>query len=97
MSHFSKVVHYNTISVWIHLVVVKLCCISLIVSDVVKYINEKLRRPPHAPLYLYVDNEVIASENSSLARLYQEFRDNDYFLYVAYHEESIRSTDKNAK
>ena len=59
--------------------------------------NEKLRRPSHAPLYLYVDNEIVASENSSLARLYQEFRDNDYFLYIAYHEELIRSTDKNAK
>ena len=54
--------------------------------------NDKLKRPPHAPLYLYVDNDVVAATDSTLARLYQEYRDSDYFLYVAYYEELIHST-----
>ena len=62
------------------------------VSDVMKYINDKLRRPSHAPLYLYVDNDVVAAPDSTLARLYQEYRDNDYFLYIAYYEELIHYT-----
>ena len=60
--------------------------------DVIQYINDKLQRPKHAPLYLYVDNEIVAAESSSLASLYQEYREDDYFLYLAYYEEMVHSS-----
>ena len=63
-----------------------------VVSDVIQYINDKLQRPKHAPLYLYVDNEIVAAESSSLASLYQEYREDDYFLYLAYYEEIVHSS-----
>lgn len=58
--------------------------------------NNKLRRPPHAPLYLYVDNDVLAGTDSTLARLYQEYRDTDYFLYISYYEGTASSSDKES-
>jgi hypothetical protein len=64
------------------------------VSDIVQYINEKLKRPIHAPLYIYVDSDVIAASDSTLARLYQEYRDDDYFLYLSYFEELIYNTSE---
>ena len=60
--------------------------------DVIQYINDKLQRPKHAPLYLYVDNEIVVAESSSLASLYQEYREDDYFLYLAYFEEMVHSS-----
>lgn len=67
-----------------------------LVSDVIQYMNNKLRRPPHAPLYLYVDNDVLAGTDSTLARLYQEYRDTDYFLYISYYEGTASSSDKES-
>ncbi len=59
-----------------------------------EWINVKLRRPLTAPLYLYVDNEVVVAPNSTLSRVYQEYRDSDYYLYIAYYELLIHRTDK---
>ena len=57
-----------------------------------QYINDKLQHPKHAPLYVYVDNEIVAAEISTLASLYQEYHADDYFLYLAYYEELTRSS-----
>ena len=51
-----------------------------------------MQRPEHAPLFIYVKNEVVASRNSTMAELYQEHREDDYFLYLAYFEENVYST-----
>jgi len=52
-------------------------------------------RPDCAPLFIYADNEIVASLNSTMAELYQEYREDDYFLYLAYFEENIHSTEKD--
>lgn len=65
------------------------CTSPSTVGDLTKYINEKLKRPPHAPLFIYLDQEVVAAEDSELAALFQEYREDDYFLYLAYYEEMI--------
>ncbi len=67
---------------------------SLSVADLCQYINTKMFRPDHAPLYIYVDNELIVSKDSTLAELYQEYRTDDYFLYLSYSEENAYSTDR---
>lgn len=56
------------------------------VNDIIEWINQKLGRPSYAPLFLYVDDEVVVSRDSKLSRIYQEYRENDYFLYIAYYE-----------
>ena len=53
------------------------------VNDIIEWINQKLGRSSYAPLFLYVDNEVVVSRDSKLSRIYQEYRENDYFLYIA--------------
>ena len=58
------------------------------VGDLIQYINSKMYRPEHAPLFIYVDNEIIVSRESTMAELYQEYREDDYFLYLAYYEEN---------
>lgn len=63
------------------------------VKDIIEWINEKLRRPYNAPLYLYVDNEVVVDTGSTLSSVYQEYRDDDYYLYIAYYETLIHRTD----
>lgn len=59
------------------------------VRGVVKMINTETSRPEQAPLFIYVQNEVIVSLESSMAQLYQEYREDDYFLYLAYYEKNI--------
>ena len=63
------------------------------VSDVMEWINQKLKRPHNASLYLYVDNEIVIAPDSPLSRVYQEYRDSDYFLYIAYYELLIHRTN----
>lgn len=67
-----------------------------VVGDLCKYINEKLKRPLHAPLFIYLDQEVVAAEDSELSALFQEYREDDYFLYLAYYEEMIYSSNSTA-
>ena len=52
-------------------------------------------RPDHAPLFIYADAEIIVSKESTMAALYQEHRENDYFLYLAYFEENIYNSDRS--
>lgn len=59
------------------------------VCDLIQYINSKLPcRSEHAPLFVYVDNEIVAPREATMAELYQEYREDDYFLYLAYYEEN---------
>lgn len=62
------------------------------VGDLCQYINNKMQRPEHAPLFIYANNEIVTSRNSTMAELYQEYREDDYFLYLAYYEENVYST-----
>ena len=63
---------------------------SCIVGDLIQFINDKVGRSDlQAPLYLYVKNEIIVSQNSTMAELYQEFREDDFLLYLAFYEENI--------
>ena len=62
---------------------------TLTVCDLIQYINNKLPgRSEHAPLYIYIENEIIAPREATMAALYQEYREDDYFLYLAYYEEN---------
>ena len=59
------------------------------VCDLIQYINSKLPgRSEHAPLYIYIENEIIALREATMAALYQEYREDNYFLYLAYYEEN---------
>ena len=62
------------------------------VRSLIKFINSELDRPDHAPLFIYVSNEVIVSSDSTMAQLYQEYRQDDFFLYIAFYE---KNTHKN--
>ncbi len=66
---------------------------STAVKDIMDWINEKLRRPTNAPLYLYVDNDIVVAPNSTLSRVYQEYRDSDYYLYIAYYEVLVHKNE----
>jgi len=48
-----------------------------------------MSRPEHEPLYIYVQDEVVVSPEDTIAQLYQEYRDDDFLLYLAYYEENI--------
>lgn len=54
-----------------------------------QFINTQIERFEHAPLYIYVSNELVVSPEDTMAHLYQEFREDDFFLYLAYYEENI--------
>ena len=59
------------------------------VRDLIQYINSKLPgRSDHAPLFIYIENEIVAPAETTMAELYQEYREDDYFLYLAYYEEN---------
>lgn len=62
---------------------------TFLVRDLVQFINSKMLRPEDAPLFIYVDNEIVVSPENSMAKLYQEHREDDFFLYLAYYEENI--------
>ena len=62
-----------------------------LVTDLTQYINNKMGRPDQAPLYIYVDNEIVVSPENTMAELYQEHREDDFFLYLAYYEENIHT------
>ena len=50
------------------------------------YINSKLlSRSEHAPVFIYIESEIIAPREATMAQLYRE---DDYFLYLAYYEEN---------
>ena len=55
----------------------------------IQFINNKVGRGDSAPLYIYVKNEIIVSFESTMAELYQEYREDDFFLYLGYYEENI--------
>lgn len=68
---------------------VLIICLYITVCDLVQYINSKLPgRSEHAPLFIYIENEIIAPAEATMAELYQEHREDDYFLYLAYYEEN---------
>lgn len=58
-------------------------------SGLIQFINSEVGRPDQAPLYIYVSNELIVSLDSTMAELYQEYREDDFFLYLAYYEKNI--------
>ena len=62
---------------------------SALVGDLIQFINNKVGRADQAPLFLYVKNEIIVALESTMAELYQEYREDDFFLYLAYYEENI--------
>lgn len=43
----------------------------------------------HAPLFIYADREVVLSRELEMARVYQEYREEDLFLYLAYYEDNV--------
>jgi len=55
----------------------------------VKFINQKLGRADNDPLYIYADGEVVLSRSSQISKIYQEYREDDFFLYLAYYEVNI--------
>ena len=63
------------------------------VGDLCQYVNSKLERSDQAPLYMYADNEIVTSKQSVIAEVYQEYRENDFFLYLGYFEENIYDKD----
>ena len=56
-----------------------------------------MRRPESEPLYIYVKNELVASKESTMAELYQEYREDDYFLYVAYYEKNLYESESRSR
>ena len=64
-------------------------CYIAAVCDLSQYINSKLPgRSEHAPLFIYIESEIIAPREATMAQLYQEYREDDYFLYLAYYEKN---------
>ena len=59
------------------------------VGDLCQYINSKLNRAEDAPLFIYAHNELVISKLSIIAEIYQEFREDDFFLYLGYYEENM--------
>jgi hypothetical protein len=59
------------------------------VSGLIQFINNEVGRSDQAPLFIYVKNEIIVSLESTMAELYQEYREDDFFLYLAYYERNI--------
>lgn len=62
-----------------------------LVGDLCHYINVKLNRSEEAPMFIYAQNELIVSKGSIIAGVYQEYREDDFFLYLAYYEENAYS------
>ena len=63
--------------------------LPLTVCDLIQYINSKLPgRSEHASLFIFIENEIVAPASATMAELYQEHREDDYFLYLAYYEEN---------
>lgn len=60
------------------------------VAEVKEFIKGKLDIPQQLPLYFYI-NGLIPSKDSTMGALYQEYREPDYLLYIAYYEENIHS------
>ena len=63
--------------------------LSPTVGDLCQYVNSKLNRSEQAPLFIYANNEIVTSLQSVIAEIYQEFREDDFFLYLGYYEENI--------
>lgn len=62
---------------------------SHIVADLCQYINSKLNRPEEAAIFIYAHNEIVISKSSIIAEIYQEYREDDFFLYLGYYEENL--------
>jgi len=63
------------------------------VAEVIEFIKGKLgysQLPQQVPLYFYI-NGIIPSMTSTMGELYQEYREQDYLLYIAYCEENIHT------
>ncbi|CAI8010824.1 Gamma-aminobutyric acid receptor-associated protein [Geodia barretti] len=59
------------------------------VGDLCHYINSKLHRTEEAPMYIYANSELVVSKGSVIAEVYQEYREDDFFLYLGYYEENV--------
>ena len=72
------------------MIVMPSCYIAAVCDiDLSQYINSKLPgRSEHAPLFIYTESEIIAPREATMAQLYQEYREDDYFLYLAYYKEN---------
>ena len=64
-------------------------CYITAVCDLSQYINSNLpSRSEHAPLFFYIESEITAPQEAMMAQLYQEYREDDYFLFLAYYKEN---------
>lgn len=63
------------------------------VGNLIQFINSKIRRSEEDVLFIYVQNEIITAKDSTMAKIYQEYREDDYFLYLAYYERNLYDID----
>ena len=63
------------------------------VGNLIQFINTKVGRQEEDELYIYIQNELVAAKDSKMASIYQEYREDDYFLYLAYYERNIYETE----
>ena len=40
-------------------------------------------------MYIYANSELVVSKGSVIAEVYQEYREDDFFLYLGYYEENV--------
>ena len=40
-------------------------------------------------MFIYAHNELVVSKGNVIAEVYQEYRDDDFFLYLGYYEENM--------
>ncbi len=63
--------------------------IQITVGNLIQFINTKVGRSEDDTLYIYIQNEIIAAKDCTMAKMYQEYREDDYFLYLAFYERNI--------
>ena len=61
------------------------------VGDLCQYINSKLSRSEDKPIFIYAQGDTIVSKSSVISEIYQEYREDDYFLYLGYYEENVHA------
>ena len=54
-----------------------------------QFINTKVGRGESEVLHIYIQNELIAAKECTMAKIYQEYREDDYFLYLAFFEKNL--------
>jgi len=52
-------------------------------------IRKHIAIPPEKTIFLYVGNNVLPQQSATMAQIYNQYRDEDGFLYVVYSGESV--------